>query len=69
MKVAKISSQELMASPAAMIEPAQLSVIIPTFNEAQNVRETVRRLDRTLRGISWEAIFVDETRRTVRPPP
>jgi dolichol-phosphate mannosyltransferase len=37
-----------------------LSVVIPTFNEAQNVREMVSRLDATLKGIAWEAIFVDD---------
>src|ERR1700733_6007638 len=37
-----------------------LSVVIPTFNEAQNVREMVSRLDATLNGIAWEAIFVDD---------
>ncbi|HTT84679.1 MAG TPA: glycosyltransferase family 2 protein [Rhizomicrobium sp.] len=40
--------------------PALLSVVIPTFNEAGNVREIVARLDRTLKGIAWEAIFVDD---------
>jgi dolichol-phosphate mannosyltransferase len=46
--------------PVAPSEPLVLTVVIPTFNEAQNVREIVRRLDRTLSGISWEAIFVDD---------
>jgi dolichol-phosphate mannosyltransferase len=45
---------------AAEAGPALLSVIIPTFNEAGNVREIVARLDRTLGGIAWEAIFVDD---------
>jgi dolichol-phosphate mannosyltransferase len=38
----------------------QLSVIVPTFNELENIEEIVRRLDITLRGISWEVIFVDD---------
>lgn len=49
-------------------EPAQhgssagteLSVIVPTFNERDNVREVVSRLDRSLRGKAWEVIFVDD---------
>ncbi|HEX4077678.1 MAG TPA: glycosyltransferase family 2 protein [Rhizomicrobium sp.] len=45
---------------AAEAGPALLSVIIPTFNEAGNVREILARLDRTLAGIAWEAIFVDD---------
>ncbi len=37
-----------------------LSVVVPTFNEARNVSEMVRRLDACLAGISWEVIFVDD---------
>ena len=40
--------------------PVLLSVVIPTFNEKQNVREMISRLDVTLEGIAWEAIFVDD---------
>jgi dolichol-phosphate mannosyltransferase len=38
----------------------ELSVIVPTFNERDNVREVVRRLDRSLQGKAWEVIFVDD---------
>jgi dolichol-phosphate mannosyltransferase len=38
----------------------ELSVIIPTFKERDNVTELLRRLDSALGGISWEAIFVDD---------
>jgi dolichol-phosphate mannosyltransferase len=38
----------------------ELSVVIPTFKERGNVAELVRRLDATLQGIAWEAIFVDD---------
>ena len=37
-----------------------LSVIVPTFNEAQNVAELVSRLERALDGVAWEAIIVDD---------
>jgi len=39
---------------------AVLSVVIPTFNERGNVAELIKRLDRTLAGVPWEAIFVDD---------
>jgi dolichol-phosphate mannosyltransferase len=39
---------------------AELSVIVPTFNERQNVSEIVRRLETALAGKSWEVIFVDD---------
>jgi dolichol-phosphate mannosyltransferase len=37
-----------------------LSVIVPTFNEVDNVSELVSRLDACLEDISWEVIFVDD---------
>jgi dolichol-phosphate mannosyltransferase len=39
---------------------AELSVIVPTFNERDNIEEVVSRLDRCLRGKAWEVIFVDD---------
>ncbi len=41
-------------------QPLQLAVIIPTFNEAQNVAPLLARLALALAGISWEAVFVDD---------
>ena len=38
----------------------ELSVIVPTFNERENVGELVRRLDAVLHGTAWEVIFVDD---------
>ena len=37
-----------------------LSIVVPTFNERDNVRELVRRLDRCLDGFAWEVMFVDD---------
>jgi dolichol-phosphate mannosyltransferase len=45
------------AVPAA---PLDLSIIVPTFNERQNVRELIARIERAVHGISWEMIFVDD---------
>lgn len=41
-------------------EPLQLSVVIPTKNEAGNVESLLARLNVALAGIDWEAIFVDD---------
>src|SRR5882672_2980694 len=38
----------------------QLSVIVPTFNERDNVTTLFRRLEATLEGIPFEVIFVDD---------
>ena len=40
--------------------PLQLSVVIPTKNEAGNVEPLLKRLGVALAGIEWEAIFVDD---------
>lgn len=40
--------------------PLDLAVIVPTFNEAGNVALLLASLEVALRGIVWEAIFVDD---------
>jgi dolichol-phosphate mannosyltransferase len=37
-----------------------LAVVIPTYNERDNVRPMFERLDRVLAGVRWEVIFVDD---------
>jgi dolichol-phosphate mannosyltransferase len=37
-----------------------LTVVIPTYSEKENVREVVRRLHVCLDGHRWEAVFVDD---------
>ncbi len=37
-----------------------LSIVVPTLNERDNVRELVDRLDRSLAGLTWEIVFVDD---------
>ncbi|MDB5548278.1 MAG: dolichol monophosphate mannose synthase [Tardiphaga sp.] len=41
-------------------QPLQLSVIVPTFNERDNVATLFHRIDKALPGVVWEAIFVDD---------
>jgi dolichol-phosphate mannosyltransferase len=38
----------------------QLPVVVPTFNERDNVTVLYRRLDATLKDIAWEVVFVDD---------
>lgn len=50
---------------AASVAPAaaagvELSVVVPTFNESQNVAELVRLIAATLQAVAWEVIFVDD---------
>ena len=37
-----------------------LSVVVPTFNERDNVTKLYRKLEATLDGIAWEVVFVDD---------
>lgn len=41
-------------------EPLRLSIVVPTFNEAGNVLELLRRIETVLGAWGWEAIFVDD---------
>ena len=42
------------------LPPIQLSIVVPTFNESQNVQELLHRLETTLGATGWEVIFVDD---------
>jgi dolichol-phosphate mannosyltransferase len=37
-----------------------LSVVVPTFNERDNVTKLYQKLEATLQGVAWEVIFVDD---------
>src|SRR5205814_8920262 len=41
-------------------EGPELSVIVPTFNELDNVTVLYRRLEATLANVAWEVVFVDD---------
>src|SRR5215475_6888934 len=45
---------------AATMPGPELTVIVPTRNEYDNVRPVYEALCRSLEGIDWEAIFVDD---------
>lgn len=45
--------------PQALVTP-QLSVVVPTFNERDNVTTLFRRLGAALAGTAFEVIFVDD---------
>jgi len=56
-----IPSPALVPSSAAAARPApELSVVVPTFKERDNVPLLVEKLAHTLQGVDWEVIFVDD---------
>ena len=46
--------------PLQAQEGPELSVIVPTFNERDNVTVLYRRLEATLANVAWEVVFVDD---------
>ncbi len=52
--------QNIVLSAEALQQPLELTVIIPTLNEAGNVEPLLEKLGIALAGIEWEAIFVDD---------
>ena len=49
---------DVAAAQAA--KPLELAVVLPTYNERKNLATMIDRLDKALKGVSWEAIFVDD---------
>ena len=59
------SLPESSAAPTAAVRSTttpgpELTVVVPTRNEHDNVRPVYDALCDTLRGLDWEAIFVDD---------
>lgn len=46
--------------PPGLLPARQLCVVVPTFNERDNVPRLLAKLDAALVGIAWEVIFVDD---------
>lgn len=39
---------------------AELTIVVPTYNERDNVEALLARLDTALAGIAWEVVYVDD---------
>src|SRR2546423_1052628 len=51
----------LAPAPSLALRPApELSVVVPTFKERDNVPILVDKLARTLAAVDWEVVFVDD---------
>lgn len=46
--------------PRVPSNPLELAVVVPTFDERENILELLRRLDAVLAGIEYEVIVVDD---------
>src|SRR5438477_10076427 len=57
---ASSQSPTQQASSQQALGSLLLSVVVPTFNEHDNVARLYRKLEATLTGIAWEVVFVDD---------
>jgi dolichol-phosphate mannosyltransferase len=65
-----IQTPALSGMPGARSKPSavsqgplggpELTLVVPTFNECDNVAELIRRLDQALPERAWEVVFVDD---------
>ncbi|GFM29818.1 dolichol-phosphate mannosyltransferase [Novosphingobium sp. PY1] len=55
-----ITRSDLAQAVDVAAQPLELAIVLPTFNERGNVAGMVERLDAALKGVVWEAIFVDD---------
>ncbi len=46
--------------PADRTRPLDLAIVLPTYNERDNIPRIISLLGEVLHGLSWEAIFVDD---------
>jgi dolichol-phosphate mannosyltransferase len=53
-------SEPMPFSVAPRARGPELSVIVPTFNERDNIEPLLMRLEAALCGIDWEVIYVDD---------
>ena len=55
-----LAEKVTLADPCATRPPLELAVVIPTYNETQNIPLVLAALEKALRGIEWEVVFVDD---------
>ena len=55
-----ITGSDLAQAVDVAAKPLEVAIVLPTFNERANVATMVERLDAALKGVGWEAIFVDD---------
>jgi dolichol-phosphate mannosyltransferase len=56
----RLQSEARLEVAAGTARAPELSVIVPTFNEHDNVAPLLELVDAALAGVAWEIIFVDD---------
>jgi dolichol-phosphate mannosyltransferase len=57
---ADLDESESAWAATGPIHPATLAIIIPTFNERDNIRPLINRIYAALPKVEWEIVFVDD---------
>jgi dolichol-phosphate mannosyltransferase len=50
----------MLPNPLSRMAAVELTVVVPSFNEIDNVEPLIERLRDALNGIAWEVIYVDD---------
>jgi dolichol-phosphate mannosyltransferase len=56
-------NEAIRPAPPVPLQPADLpivSIVVPTFNERDNVTTLYKRLEAAFQGVPWEVVFVDD---------
>src|SRR5262245_4897688 len=56
----EMTTATVRAEAKAEMRAPELVVVIPTFNERENIGPLLEKLEHTLDGIRWEVVFVDD---------
>jgi dolichol-phosphate mannosyltransferase len=57
---ARVHAQPRPVASPPVSTPIELSIVVPTFNEAENLAVLVDRVAQSLNGVGWEFVFVDD---------
>lgn len=55
-----ITRSDLAEALDVAAKPLELAIVLPTYNERKNIATMIERLDAALKGVVWEAVFVDD---------
>jgi len=55
-----LTEGRILADPYAACPALELAVVIPTYNEVENIPLVLTAVEQALRGIEWEVVFVDD---------
>src|SRR4029077_5866777 len=58
----------MLPNQLSRVAAAELTVVVPSFNEIDNIEPLIERLRDALDGIAWEVIYVDDDSSDGRAP-